>query len=260
MNRKIVLLIALMVIGVGFLSGCNESTDSSNEVLDSDNDGIGDNSDVFPNNPTEQYDSDGDGVGDNADALPYDSTQWADRDHDGYGDNANGNNPDAFPDDSTEWRDSDNDGVGDNKDIYDSGDGAIKVKIDEFHCDEQPFDDLISSTPDPYFIIEIYAWDSSMEEWELAKKQTSSVFTDQINIYNVPSVIADIDEDIFSVYVNIDVWDSDIDDDDVIDMDDTIEYFNPRTQSTKSYSYDGRQDLKDELDGWIEYTVSVVGQ
>ena len=49
------------------------------ETTDSDGDGVGDNTDVFPNDPTEQFDSDGDGIGDNSDtddsadpdAVPY---------------------------------------------------------------------------------------------------------------------------------------------------------------------------------------------
>ena len=54
--------------------------------LDSDNDGVSDNLDVFPNNPDEAYDSDGDGVGDNADAFPNDANG------NGIGDNADAAN------------------------------------------------------------------------------------------------------------------------------------------------------------------------
>jgi PKD repeat protein len=42
---------------------------------DSDGDGVRDNVDAFPNDPSEQSDSDGDGVGDNADAFPYDPSK-----------------------------------------------------------------------------------------------------------------------------------------------------------------------------------------
>ena len=41
--------------------------------MDSDGDGVGDNSDAFPNDETEQKDSDGDGIGDNADVEEPDS-------------------------------------------------------------------------------------------------------------------------------------------------------------------------------------------
>ena len=73
-----------------------------------DGDGIGNNADAFPFDPSQQIDSDGDGFGDNergsgADKFPADSTQWADIDGDGYGDNAERNNPDAFITDPTQW-------------------------------------------------------------------------------------------------------------------------------------------------------------
>ncbi len=84
-----------------------------NETTDSDNDGVGDNADAFPNDPNETTDSDSDGVGDNADVFPNDSSETADSDMDGVGDNA-----DAFPNDPTETADSDMDGVGDNADAF----------------------------------------------------------------------------------------------------------------------------------------------
>jgi len=80
---------------------------------DDDNDGVPDENDAFPNDPTEWADTDGDGVGDNSDAFPNDPTEWADSDGDGVGDNS-----DAFPNDPTESADSDGDGVGDNSDAF----------------------------------------------------------------------------------------------------------------------------------------------
>ena len=46
-------------------------------AIDSDGDGVNDDEDAFPNDPTETADSDGDGVGDNADAFPNDPTRSA---------------------------------------------------------------------------------------------------------------------------------------------------------------------------------------
>ena len=46
-------------------------------AIDSDGDGVNDDEDAFPNDPTETVDSDGDGVGDNADAFPNDPTRSA---------------------------------------------------------------------------------------------------------------------------------------------------------------------------------------
>jgi uncharacterized repeat protein (TIGR01451 family) len=88
------------------------------EWADSDGDGVGDNADAFPNDPTETTDTDGDGVGDNGDAFPNDPTETADSDGDGVGDNA-----DAFPNDPTETVDSDGDGIGNNADPDDDNDG-----------------------------------------------------------------------------------------------------------------------------------------
>jgi hypothetical protein len=130
-----VVLLGMMMITLGVMSGCLENkskgpaqTDSdgdgysdavdafphnSSEWVDSDGDGVGDNSDAFPHDANETRDSDGDGVGDNADAFPYDANETQDTDGDGVGDHA-----DAFPFDPSEWLDSDGDGVGDNADYY----------------------------------------------------------------------------------------------------------------------------------------------
>ncbi len=69
---------------------------------DADLDGVPDEEDAFPSDPTEQVDQDGDGVGDNADAFPDDATEQADTDGDGVGDNN-----DADPLDANETRTND---------------------------------------------------------------------------------------------------------------------------------------------------------
>ncbi len=76
---------------------------------DQDGDGVPDNEDAFPNDPNEWEDSDNDGVGNNSDP---------DIDGDGVD-----NESDIFPDDPTESSDIDNDGVGDNSDPDRDGDG-----------------------------------------------------------------------------------------------------------------------------------------
>jgi len=55
---------------------------------DTDGDGVFDDDDAFPNDPSETADTDSDGVGDNADVFPNDPTEVADCDNDGIGDNA----------------------------------------------------------------------------------------------------------------------------------------------------------------------------
>lgn len=111
-------------------------------LVDSDQDGVVDNDDAFPDDPTEWADTDGDGVGDNADVFPNDPNEWSDIDGDGIGDNSDAdrdgdgvaNVEDAFPEDSSEWADSDGDGFGDNSDAfpndpYQWGDGATEWAV-----------------------------------------------------------------------------------------------------------------------------------
>ena len=88
------------------------------ETQDSDNDGVGDARDAFDDDPSEVEDTDGDGVGDNTDAFPDDPAETQDSDNDGVGDAR-----DAFPDDPNEFEDTDGDGVGDVADPDDDGDG-----------------------------------------------------------------------------------------------------------------------------------------
>ena len=99
-----------------------------NEWVDSDGDGVGDNSDAFPNDPSETLDTDGDGVGDNADAFPNDPAETADSDSDGVGDNA-----DAFPEDASETVDTDGDGIGNNADPDDDNDGYQDYATEPFY-------------------------------------------------------------------------------------------------------------------------------
>ena len=95
---------------------------------DSDGDGVGDNADAFPDDPskTEDSDSDGDGVVDSKDTFPNDPSETKDSDSDGVGDNA-----DAFPNDPEETLDSDGDGVGDNADTSPKGDTPPEVNVPE---------------------------------------------------------------------------------------------------------------------------------
>lgn len=88
---------------------------------DSDNDGVTDPLDAFPNDPFQWADSDGDGYGDQdipggddcpqeyGEATENNFVGCPDADGDGYADE-----DDTFPNDGTQWEDSDNDGYGDN--------------------------------------------------------------------------------------------------------------------------------------------------
>lgn len=73
MREIAILLIALMIISVGFLSGCEQQSKSDTKTKDTDGDGYNDTVDAFPSDPTEWKDTDGDGYGDNIDNFPNDS-------------------------------------------------------------------------------------------------------------------------------------------------------------------------------------------
>ncbi|WP_432455077.1 thrombospondin type 3 repeat-containing protein [Agarivorans sp. QJM3NY_29] len=124
--------------------------DGSADVADEDIDGDGvlNEEDAFPEDPTEFVDTDGDGIGNNADtdddgdgvadstdAFPLDAAESVDTDGDGTGNNADTDDDgdgvldadDAFPLDTAESVDTDGDGTGNNADTDDDGDGVLDV-------------------------------------------------------------------------------------------------------------------------------------
>ena len=120
-----------------------DSSDTS-ETQDSDGDGVGDNSDAFPNDATETLDSDSDGIGDNSDAFPNDASESLDSDADGTGDNA-----DAFPNDASETLDTDGDGVGDNNDAFpENPSEAVDIDSDGIGDNSDAFPNDASETLD----------------------------------------------------------------------------------------------------------------
>ena len=121
------------------------------DVYDADRDGYANDVDAFPVDETEWIDSDGNGIGDNSepgldsdndgidnanDAFSTDPAASADSDGDGYPDAWNSNATeqqiadsslvlDAFPNDPAEYLDSDGDGIGNIADADDDNDGYM---------------------------------------------------------------------------------------------------------------------------------------
>ena len=91
---------------------------------DADLDGVPDEEDAFPADPTEQTDQDGDGVGDNADAFPEDGSEQADTDGDGVGDNN-----DADPFDANENRTRDDVVVDEENTVFDPLSDPLRLSL-----------------------------------------------------------------------------------------------------------------------------------
>jgi hypothetical protein len=121
----------------GSPNDCNSACVSAGMTADTDDDGDGvlDSQDPFPLDASESVDTDGDGIGNNTDtdddgdgvldsqdAFPLDASESVDTDGDGIGNNTDSDDDgdgvsdqqDAFPLKNTETKDSDGDGIGDN--------------------------------------------------------------------------------------------------------------------------------------------------
>jgi hypothetical protein len=124
----------------GNLSVLSQTVTVEAQILDTDGDGVSDDNDAFPNDPSEWVDTDNDGIGNNADDdddgdgvidrdddFPLDPSESLDTDDDGTGNNAD---PD---DDNDGLTDSEEVGLGTNPLVRDSdGDGwSDKEEIDE---------------------------------------------------------------------------------------------------------------------------------
>ena len=96
-------VVALLVAGVLISVGINQ------DMYDKDLDGVSNDLHEFPSDSNEWKDSDNDGIGDNSDI---------DDDGDGYNDT-----DDLFPENPNEHADNDLDGIGNNEDLDDDNDG-----------------------------------------------------------------------------------------------------------------------------------------
>ena len=245
---KLALLIISILITATF-SGCIDV-----EINDSDfdKDGVPNDQDAFPYDPSEQNDSDGDFVGDNADKFPYDPAASADTDGDGYpnqwnpeknqsdstsipplelddfpfdpdewkdsDDDGVGDNSDIFPDNPNEWSDADKDGVGDNSDVNSNVDLSIDITIEKFKVTGRV--DILRWAQ-IYFVIkingkEVKRIDNDGKSWNVKLNEEKQV--DQVFHYNIPDTTRERYTDIELV-----MYDSDfILNDDIVDISDKV--------------------------------------
>ena len=202
------------------------------EWLDSDEDGWGDNQDDCVNSSGTSTtdlqgcpDADDDGWSDSGDAFPQDATQWSDTDGDGFGDNPNGNNPDLFPDNPNEWSDTDEDGFGDNSDLDDDNDGvpdvddlnpgrdaALFLNLSTFAVYEKM--DYFDNYAEVYFCVYV----NSVSEGCVPDQNSYWSLNTGTNYLIDSTYFIDLDETIRTHYIQIEAWDSDAFDDDLIDI------------------------------------------
>ncbi len=188
MKARIALLMICTVSMVSILySGCLNLN-----LKDSDDDGIPDEDDVFPNDPSEWNDSDNDGYGDNSDAFPFDSTEWIDSDGDGIGDNS-----DHYP------SDYDNDGFPDDNDLNIFNDLALRLSLQKFLVADEV--DLVFRNADIYF--EIYINERLEARIDNNGKTWSATVGE---IYQIDDwVIYNFDDDQRYTNIRIMMWDYD---------------------------------------------------
>ncbi len=126
------------------------TTAPSDDPEDSDGDGIPDEEDEFPDDPSESKDSDGDGIGDNSD-----------------------NSPEVPNPDQT---DNDNDGVGDASDTDDDNDGVSDDMEEEIGSDPKTDGDVEDIDP---FISDSYVADTNGDgRYDKFYNSSSGVKTD----------------------------------------------------------------------------------
>ncbi|MDP6224069.1 MAG: S8 family serine peptidase [Candidatus Poseidoniaceae archaeon] len=141
--------------------------------VDGDGDGISDENDAFPTDPTRSSDADGDGFDDLEDGCMLiagnstaDRFGCTDSDGDGYSDGdtqwTTVNGSDAFPNEATQHADQDNDGYGDNGVGFEADDCPTTPGTsfrDIFGCDDEDADGM--SDASDAFLGEPTQWNDS---------------------------------------------------------------------------------------------------
>lgn len=245
-------IICIFIVSIGTFIILNPDP----STIDSDNDGIMDDKDVFPDDKLEQKDSDGDGIGDNEDKFPNDPSASVDSDYDGYPDYWNdgksqqdstsspqlsldafpydptehsdrdgdkvGDNSDEFPDDPTEQRDDDHDGIGNNKDKNPYVNLSFSLNLEKFmftkNVDLLPWAQI-------YFVVKINGnkyleIDNNGDYWRARKNREQTI--DYTFHYDIDDATSDD-----ATSIEIIMYDHDI-----IFQDDLVDINNEGTKQT----------------------------
>ncbi len=172
---------------------------------DSDGDGLFDNIDQFPLDPTRSLDNDGDGISDtddpdddddgildDQDDFPLDSRYNTDTDNNGIpnlidpDDDGDGydDDEDVFPLDGTEHEDTDLDGIGNNADTDDDGDGIMDVAEDEFITIRQNYKVEIQGSNKSNFVPlpKIPIERKNVGKWKIRKRISGGADRDKFKI------------------------------------------------------------------------------
>lgn len=148
---------------------------------------------------TAMADWDGDGVSNDKDAFPRDPSEWIDTDGDGVGDNR-----DMFPRDRNQTADSDGDGVGDERDFWDGGNGGIKISLTSFVFKNYTGGTYQwRKTPNPMFKIQVDVDNSG--SYDLLYE--SPVMSNSTALSDFYSVTVDLPDDTTSIRFTITVYD-----------------------------------------------------
>ncbi len=172
---------------------------------DSDGDGLYDDIDQFPLDPTRSLDNDGDGISDtddpdddddgildDQDDFPLDSRYNKDTDNNGIpnlidpDDDGDGydDDEDVFPLDGTEHEDTDLDGIGNNADTDDDGDGIMDVAEDEFITIRQNYKVEIQGSNKSNFVPlpKIPIERKNVGKWKIRKRISGGADRDKFKI------------------------------------------------------------------------------
>lgn len=239
MKTKALLLITILMISL-FISCIKENKNQETIKVDSDNDGVYDDIDAFPTDPSSSKDSDKDGSPDEyntgktqkdstlnltLDSFPNDPAASKDLDNDGHPDLWNHGKTqvdsttipplelDEFPNDPKAYKDTDKDGITDNYDINSLVNLSIEITIQSFQVTKRV--DLLRWAQ-IYFIVKIGEFSTTIKNnglnYRVLLNQKTTI--NQVINYDIPDNTKES-----TTEITISMYDSDLfKEDDLLDL------------------------------------------